>query len=466
MAFCRGRSGETAWERVRRMTDTRDLTEGVIWKKLLLFFLPIAVGTVFQQLYNAVDAVIVGKFVGTQALAAVGGSPAVLTNVIIGFFVALTGGASVVIAQQYGARNHETVARATSTALIFAALLGVLLGAALCMAAPFLLRLLKTPADTLADAVTYLKIYALGSPFILIFNMGCGIERSVGNSRRPLLYSVICCFVNIAADLLFVVVWHFGVAGVAYATVLTEGVSVLLVCRDLLRTKDSYRLDLHRLSFSPLLLKPMMRIGIPAGAESALYGVSNMILQAGINTLGTVVVASWALSGKLDALYWALINAFGAALTSFVGQNYGAGKRERIRATTKTGFIMALGGTVVLSGLIMLLARPLLGLFTDDAEVCAVSYRIMTYFVPIYFTWTAIEVLSAVLRGVGDALVPVAIIAVGVCALRIVWVYTVFRVYPTLFVLSMSYPVSWVVTDAALFLYYKRWSLLSRRKTA
>lgn len=446
------------------MTAKNDLTEGVIWKKLLRFFLPIAAGTVFQQLYNAVDALIVGKFVGTGALAAVGGSPAILTNVVIGFFVALTGGASVVIAQQYGARKHETVSRAVQTAMAFAALLGLFLAVTLYFTTPALLRLLKTPADTMADSIRYMRVYALGSVFILVFNMGCGILRSVGDSRRPLLYSIICCFANIAADLFFVVLLHLGVTGVALATVLTEGLSVALVLRDLIKTQDSYRLYPKRLTLTPPLLRQMMRVGIPAGMESAMYGISNMILQVGINTLGTVVVASWALGGKVDGIYWALSNAFGAALTSFVGQNFGAGKTERIRASVKTGFRMAMLGTIGMSVIILLLAKPILALCSDDIEVQRVSFQIMTYFVPVYFTWTLIEVLSGVLRGVGDVVAPVIIIGIGVCALRIVWVYTVFRLYPTIFVLSITYPVSWVVADIAMFIYYKKGSLLAKRK--
>ena len=433
-----------------------DLTEGVIWKKLLLYFLPIAAGTLFQQLYNAVDAVIVSRFVGTEALAAVGGSPATLTQLIIGFFVALSSGASVVIAQYFGSREKEKITVAVRTSILLCVAIGAVLTVLMFFGAESVLRLLRTPEETLEQAVIYIRIYYAGSIFLLVFNMGSGILRAIGDSSRPFLYMVISCLSNIVLDLLFVVVFHWGVAGVAWATAIAQVISCLLVIFPLLRTDEYYRLDLSSLSVNIGILKKMLGIGVPSGLQSAMYGISNIILQVGVNSLGTVVVASWSMSGKLDGVYWAVATAFGTAIMNFVAQNYGAGKMDRIRSCARTGFLLFLGGTVVISGLLLLFARPLLHIFTTDQGVIDTTWLIMLLFVPLYVLWTVVETFTGILRGLGDAVKPTVITALGVCLLRIIWVLTLFRFYPTLVVLSLSYPTSWLVTDIALLIYYRK----------
>ena len=433
-----------------------DLTEGSIWKKLILYFLPIAAGTLFQQLYNAVDAVIVSRFVGTEALAAVGGSPATLTQLIIGFFVALSSGAAVVIAQYFGSREQEKITIAVRTSVLLCVVIGAVLTIVMLFCADPVLRLLRTPEETLMQAGVYMRIYFAGSIFLLVFNMGSGILRAIGDSRRPFIYLVISCLSNIILDILFVVVFHWGVAGVAWATTIAQGISFLLVMIKLLRTKEYYRLDLSSLKINMIILKRMLGIGIPSGIQSAMYGVSNIILQVGVNSLGTVVVASWSMSGKLDGVYWAVSSAFGTAIMNFVAQNYGAGKMDRIRACAKTGFLLFLGGTVVISGLLLLLAKPLLHIFTTDQGVIETTWFIMLMFVPFYVLWTVVETFSGILRGIGDAVKPTVITALGVCLLRIIWILTAFRISPTLMVLCICYPLSWLVTDVALLIYYKK----------
>ena len=439
--------------------DRKDLTQGVVWKKLLVFFLPIAAGTCIQQLYNAVDGLIVGRYVGTIALAAVGGSSAQIINLLIGFFVATTAGASVVIAQVYGARRDEDVRLAAGNALAVFALLGLVLMAFGLIATPAMLRLLRTPEDTMEASVLYLRIYFLGVPFVLILNMESNMLRSVGDSFSPFLYMVAGCISNIVLDTVFVLVFHWGVAGVAIATVLAQVLNMGLLTWKLLRTKESYRLSLKELKLKGVYLQNMLRLGIPSGLQSSMYAVSNMIIQVGVNSLGTVVVASWAMSGKTDGIFWAVSNALGAAITSFIGQNLGAGRQDRVKLCVKQGLILSFSITVTLSALIMLLGRPMLHILTEDQAVIDTTYQIMTYFVPYYFTWTLIEVLSAVLRGAGDAVRPVVIIGLGICLLRIVWILTLFQWVHTLMVLSLCYVVSWVVTSIAMTVYYRhgRW---------
>ncbi len=439
--------------------DRKDLTQGVVWKKLLVFFLPIAAGTCIQQLYNAVDGLIVGRYVGTIALAAVGGSSAQIINLLIGFFVATTAGASVVIAQVYGAGRDEDVRLAAGNALAVFALLGLVLMAFGLIATPAMLRLLRTPEDTMEASILYLRIYFLGVPFVLVLNMESNMLRSVGDSFSPFLYMVAGCISNIVLDAVFVLVFHWGVAGVAIATVLAQVLNMGLLTWKLLCTKESYRLSLKELKLKGVYLRNMLRLGIPSGLQSSMYAVSNMIIQVGVNSLGTVVVASWAMSGKTDGIFWAVSNALGAAITSFIGQNLGAGRQDRVKLCVKQGLILSFSITVTLSALIMLLGKPMLHILTEDQAVIDTTYQIMTYFVPYYFTWTLIEVLSAVLRGAGDAVRPVIIIGLGICLLRIVWILTLFQWVHTLMVLSLCYVVSWVVTSIAMTVYYRhgRW---------
>ena len=442
--------------------DRKNLTEGVVWKKLLIFFLPIAAGTCIQQLYNAVDGLILGRFVGTTALAAVGGSSAQIINLLIGFFVAITSGASVVIAQVYGANRARDVQIAAGNAIAVFALLGLLLMGFGLVLSPAMLRLLKTPADTLEDAILYLRIYFIGVPFILILNMESNMLRSVGDSVSPFLYMVAGCVTNIVLDSLFVLVLGWGVAGVAVATVAAQVLNMGMLTWRLMTTKESYRLSLRELRLKGVYLKNMLWLGVPAGLQSSMYAVSNMIIQVGVNSLGTVVVASWVMTGKTDGIFWAVSNALGAAITSFVGQNRGAGRDDRVKLCVKQGMILATVITLTLSGIIMLTGRPLLYILTKDQAVRDTTWLMMIYFVPYYFTWVVIEVLSGVLRGCGDAVRPVIIIGLGICLLRIVWIVTLFAQIHTLFALCLCYPVSWTLTSAAMLVYYRKGSWKNR----
>ena len=444
--------------------NRNDLTTGAVWKKLLIFFLPIAAGTIIQQMYNAVDGLIVGRFVGTDALAAVGGSSAQIINVLVGFFVAMTAGASVVIGQIYGAGRREDLNRAIGSAVAGMGLLGIALMAFGLAASPALLRLLQTPEETLEGAILYLRIYFIGVPFVMILNMESSILRALGDSIHPFLYMVAGCLLNIALDLLFVVAFGWGVAGVAIATVLAQLLNTLLLTIRLIRGEREYRLTVQNLRLEGVYLVNMLRLGVPSGLQSAMYSISNTIIQVAVNSLGTVVVASWAMSGKTDGFYWALSNALGAAITSFIAQNHGAGRTDRVRACVRQGLIMGFAMTGVVSTLLMVLAVPMLRILTTDEAVVQTTYTIMSYFVPYYFTWVLVEVLSAVLRGAGDAVYPVVIIGIGICLFRVVWIFTVFAHFGTLLSLCLSYTVSWTLTSIALLIYYKKGGWIKRHR--
>ena len=449
---------------MRQTGERHDLTTGTVWKKLVIFFLPIAAGTLIQQLYNAVDGLIVGRFVGTEALASVGGSSAQIINVLVGFFVAMTAGASVVIGQIYGAGRKEELNSAIGNSLAALTLLGIVLAAVGLAASPALLRLLNTPEETVEGAILYLRIYFLGVPFMLVLNMESSILRAVGDSFHPFLYMVAGCVLNIVLDLLFVVAFGWGIAGVAIATVAAQVLNTALLTGQLTREGKEYRLMIRNLKLKGVYLVNMLRLGIPSGLQSSMYSVSNMIIQVAVNSLGTVVVASWAMSGKTDGIYWAVSNAMGAAITSFIAQNRGAGRMDRVKQCVKQGLIMDFAVTAFISTLLMVFGIPMLRILTPDEAVVEKTYEIMSYFVPFYFTWVLVEVLSAVLRGAGDAVYPVLIVGTGICLFRVLWIVTVFAHFGTLLSLCLSYEVSWTITSIVLLIYYRKGGWMNRRR--
>lgn len=442
---------------MEKKTKQQDMTNGVIWKELVLFFLPIAAGTLFQQFYNAVDAIIVGKFVGTEALAAVGGSPAVIVNLLVSVFVSLTNGSSVIVAQLFGAGKEKDLKRATGTTMVFFFLLGAVL-TLLCEPLTYwFLDILSTPADTREAAALYLRIVFGAAPLLMLVNAQSGLLRAVGDSRSPFIFMLIGCVTNIILDLVFVIVFKMGVAGVAWATAISIAVNTVLTTVRLVRTQEAYRIDVHELKMDKHLLGEMMGIGVPAALQGGMYGVSNAILQASVNALGTTVVACWALTGKVDGVYWAFASAAGAAITTFAGQNYGAGKMDRVFQCMKTSYKLFIPATIIICTAIMLVSPLLLPLFTNDPEVIALTYKILWYFVPFYFTWTLIEVVSGILRGCSNVRIPVLITGLGICLFRVIWVSTVCRVNLTVGTVSICYPVSWGITGICMLIYFFLW---------
>ncbi len=439
------------------------LTQGPIGHTLFMFFLPIAAGNLFQQLYNTADALIIAKFVGREALAAVGGSPSQVINVVISFFTALAGGAGVCIAQAYGSGHGERISHASNTAILLSIILGLVSMVLGYLYTPAILTFMNTPADTMQGAITYLRIYFCGMVFNMLYNMASGILRAVGDSRRPLYALTVCCFTNIGLDLLFVIRFHMGVAGVAWATILSQLLSAAVVMYFLSAANEDYKVTFRTLCLHGRSLKRILRIGIPTALQSSMYSVSNFLIQIALNSLGTVAVASWSMAGKIDGVYWAASSALGTAIMSFVGQNYGAGMKDRIRACARLGMLISSVITVVLTALIMVFGRYGLHILIDDPEVIDCTWRMMFYFVPYYIIWTVIEVLSAVLRGMGDTLIPVIITGIGICGMRILWIALLFPVFHTIKGLALCYPASWAVTALAMLWYYfvKRRRVLS-----
>lgn len=431
-----------------------EITEGIIWKQLLLFFFPILLGTFFQQLYNTIDSVIVGQFVGKEALASVGGSSAQIVSLVVGFFTGLSSGAAVTIAQYVGARKEKTANAGLHNAYAIAAAGGIALTFIGILTAPFMLRLMNTPAEIMEDSLTYLRIYFAGILFVLIYNMGSAVLRATGDSKTPLYILIICCIINIILDTAFVLLFHMGVTGVAIATLTAQTVSAFLVTMKLMRSGSLLHLSIRKIRFHSSLLKLQLKLGLPTGFESILFAITNIAIQAAINTFGTDTAAAWSAYGKLDAIFWMVSTAFGISITTFVGQNYGAGKMDRIRRSTRVCLYMDLAVSFVLITVLIAARSFFFRLFTTDEAVVRIGSDMLLFITPWYIIYVFIEVLGGSLRGRGNVIVPVVITLLGVCALRIIWLACVLKVSPTIHAIIFSYPVTWVITALAFIGYY------------
>lgn len=443
--------------------STNQITEGVIWQQLLLFFFPILFGTFFQQLYNTCDAIIVGQFVGKEALAAVGGPTGTLINLLVGFFIGLSSGATVIISQFYGAGKPSGVRHAVHTAIAFAMTGGLIIMIIGILGAPFALRAMKTPESIMEYSLTYIRIYFIGIIPNLIYNMGAGILRAIGDSKRPLYFLIASCFTNIVLDIIFVVYLHMSVMGAALATILSQLVSAILVVITLLRCKDSYHLIPRKIHLDMRMLQRIIRIGLPAGLQSVMYSFSNIIIQSSVNALGTDTIAAWTAYGKIDSVYWMIMQAFGISITTFVGQNYGAGKRDRVKKGVNICLGMSFTATIALAAILYFAGQYVFLLFSTDTAVLSKGMEILHFMVPTFVTYVCIEIYSGSLRGTGDCWVPMIMTCLGVCVLRALWVGIVVPFQPDIRTLIFSYPLSWGLTSVMFFIYFHYYSRLRKK---
>ena len=440
---------------------SRQITEGVIWKQILRFFFPILLGTFFQQMYNTVDTIIVGRFVSTQALAAVG-TTGPLVSMINGFFTGLSSGATVILAQFFGANDRKGVDNALHTGFALSLMLGLLVTAVGCLLGPGILVWMKTPEECLPMSAEYIRIYFAGALASVVYNMEAGILRAMGDSRRPVYSLIAACLVNIVMDILLVVVLGMGVAGAALATVLSQVISALILLWILLREKE-YPLVLSRLHLDGKLLKRILYIGIPAGLQFVTFDLSNTLIQSGINSFGPVVMAAWTAYGKTDALVWMVSGAFGVAITTFVGQNFGAQRYDRVRQSVRVCLGMSVGTVGTLSLLMLLFRRFILGIYTADPGVIDSGAYMMSIIVPFEAVFMPVEIFAGTLRGVGDSVKPTLITCLCVCVVRVVWLATAVRAHHTLFMLCLCYPMTWVLAATVFTVVYLRMDWLKSR---
>lgn len=434
------------------MKNNTNMLEGSIAKPILFFFFPILCGSLFQQLYNTVDAIVVGNFVGKEALGAVGGSTGTVINLLVGFVVGLASGATVVIAQYYGNREEEGVRKGVYSSMFLAIVLGLLLMVVGIAFTPQILRLLNVPEDILNYSITYMRIYLTGMIPSLIYNNGAGILRAVGDSKRPLYFLMAACLTNIVLDIAFVVFFRMGVAGVAIATTLSQVMSCVLTLHVLSRSTDIYSFHLRQLCFDTQTLYRIVEIGLPVGIQSCLYCVANLFVQASVNSYGTDTVAAYTAFGKIDALFWNTSAALGQAVLTFCGQNFGAGKVDRVKKGIHVGTILYLVGAGAISLICYFGGGILYRLFTQDSEVIRIGIDVLQYMCPLWATFCFVEILSSSIRACGDSLVPMIITALGVGAFRILWIlfYPSTNLHQTL----VCYPISWILTSLLFLGYY------------
>ena len=433
------------------------MTQGVIWKQLLEFSVPMMIGLIFQQFYNTVDTIVVGQFVGKEALAAVGGSSSQILNLLIGFFTGVPSGAAVIVAQYYGARDAEDSSRSVHTAMILAIACGAIMTVVGILTAPALLRIMETPEDTMADSIVYMRWVYMAMIPGMVYNMGSAILRAVGDSKHPLYFLIACCLINVVLDLLFVVTFKMGVAGAAIATALSQLLSAVMICWFLARpkTEESVRLELSKLRTDWRIMRRTVHIGLPSGLQAVLYSISNMIILTAINRFGTDTAAAWVAMGKVDAFTWLVLSAMGLAVMTFVGQNFGANSMQRVRESIRDCMIMTSVFAVLISALFLTLGKYLLVIFTTDQNVIALAMRIIYYIMPWYLLYVPVEVYSGSLRGIGDTLVPFIITAVGICIARVVWIYTVVPLHNDISTVAVAYPITWGLTSLAYMIYFR-----------
>ena len=430
-----------------------DMTTGSIWKRMVSFAVPVFLGNLCQQLYNTVDSVIVGKFVGKQALAAVASSGN-LIFMMTGFFMGLFIGAGIVIAQYFGARNYEKVRSAVHTDIAFALCCGVLLTLLGVFFTPTLLTWMRTPADVLSTSILYFRLYFLGSLATILYNAGMGILQAVGDSRSPLYYLVISSVVNVALDLLFVGAMDMGVAGAAVATVISQVVSAVLCIIKLTRSDGPYRLEIKRIGFDLPLLKKITSQGVPSGVQNSIIAIANVVVQSNINTFGAAAMAGCGSYSKVEGFVFLPITAFAMALTTFIGQNLGAGQFDRAKQGARIGILCSMAMAELIGVALFFLAPYAMQLFNDDPAVVAIGVR-QSHIEALFFCFLAFaHGVSAVLRGAGRAQVPMYTMLGCWCILRVSYITLALKVWPDIATIFWAYPITWSVSCVVFLIYY------------
>ena len=437
-----------------KIKQDNPMVEGVIWKQMLSFFFPILLGTFFQQMYNTVDALIVGRILGENALASVGGSPGMITSTVVSFFMGLTSGASIIAAQMLGAKDRQKVNESIHTIYGFSILSGLLISVLGILATDRMLLWMKTPQILMKDSATYLWIYFAGLVFVLIYNTGASLLRSLGDAKRPFWYLIVCCVINIVLDYVLIVYAHMGVAGAAVATVIAQAISAVLVTVRLMRFREACDFSLGRMRIHGDMLKRELILGLPGGTQAAMYSISNIIVTAAINGFGEVTVASWTAYGKFDGLFWMISGAMGVTITTFVGQNFGAGKTERIHKGVRVMNWAYVVTALIMSALVIVFREPLFRIFVESTEAVTIGCRMLLIISPFYIVNIFIENYSGALRGVGDTVMPMCFSVFGICVFRVIYLGVLFPLYPTLEVLCAMYPVSWILTNTLYMIYY------------
>lgn len=430
-----------------------DMTSGPMLPGIFRFAIPLALSGMLQLAFNAADVIVVGKFAGSTALAAVGSTGA-LINLIINLFVGLSTGVNVLVANYRGAGRLEDVRKTVHTAMSVAFAGGILLVFIGIILARPMLELMDSPDTVIGQATLYMQIYFVGMPAFMVYNFGASVLRAVGDTKRPLIFLSIAGVINVVLNMIFVIFFHMGVAGVAIATVTSQVVSAVLIVRCMILSDGIYKLDLHNLRIDSRKFTRMLRIGLPAGLQGSLFSISNVLIQSSVNSFGDLVMAGNAAAGNLEGFVYTAMNSLYQANLSYTSQNYGALKYKRIDRSLLLclGVVTLIGG--LLGNIVYLLGPHLLSLYDSDPAVIQYGMNRLAVIATTYFLCGIMEVASGSIRGLGYAIIPMVVSLSGACIMRIVWICTVFAMVPTQFVLYLSYPISWVLTFAAHLVTY------------
>lgn len=438
-----------------------NLTEGSIAKSIISFSVPILLTNLLQQLYNSIDSAVLGEYCGDAALAAVG-STGSLINLLIGFFLGLATGAGILYAMYYGAGDHVSLKKLIDSAMVLALAIGAVMTFVGVGFTRQLLTLMDMPDETLALSEEYLRIYMGGTIITLVYNVGAGLIRAEGDSVRPLIYLAIGGVGNLAMDLLAVAVLDMGVAGAAWATVLAQGITAVLVVIRLCRLNPAYALRPLHMKPDKLTLWDVIRVSLPCGLQSSMYNISNLIVQIKINSFGTVAMAGVTAYSKLDAFIYMPMESIGLALSTFVGQNIGAGRYDRMRKAIRISLLFTIGSALVVMAVVFAFFEPLMSIFTDEPASVAVGRSMMYYVYPVIWFYSFIDVYSGAIRGSGQT-VPVTVIsALTICVFRIAWIELLLPVFNTIDLVFMCYPTSWLLCGSVITWYYYRRSTLHK----
>lgn len=430
------------------------MTDGNIWKLLIIFSIPLILGNLLQQMYNTADSIIVGNFVGSNGLAAVGSGTA-LINLIIAFSQGAAVGAGVIVSQNLGARDKQKTKLAVHTAMCIAIILGVILSAIGVIFSRDLLVWMKTPKSVLKDSVLYLQIYCGGLIFNVIYNMATGILNAAGNSKRPLIYLAIASVTNIILDLVFIKALKWGVKGAAIATDISQVLSCVLAVGYLLRVNSDYKLIVKELKIHGNTAKQIIRVGLPTAIQNMVISFSNVLVQSSVNSYGATAMAGYAAYLKIDGFNILPVLSISMAVTTFTGQNVGAKKPDRIKKGMWTALIMGVVYTVIIGVVILLTSHTVLGLFTKDNDVITYGQLAMKYFCPFYFLLGILNILAGTVRGAGKGVPPMLILLFSMCIFRILWIKIALPFYSTIDGVFILYPISWFVGMVLMIIYTK-----------
>ncbi len=428
-----------------------DMTNGPLMKKMFLYAIPIMFSGILQLLFNAADIVVVGRFAGDNSLAAVGATSSVI-HLLTNLFIGLSVGTNVLVAQYYGAKDDKAVTDTVHTSMLLSFICGILLTVIGVAVARPILILMQAPEQVLELAVLYMRIYFLGMTSTMVYNFGAAVMRAVGDTKRPLYYLLLSGVINVILNLIFVIVFHMDVAGVALATSISQTVSAILVVRCLMKNNGALKLKLKELCIKKYIFKEILRIGIPSGATGVVFSLSNVVIQSAINSFGEIVIAGNSAAYNIEGFVFTAVNAFYQAVISFISQNFGAQKYDRIPKILGVGVLYSVVSSLLLSVVSLSFGRQLLGIYSVNPEVIQEGYYRMCFILGTFVVASTMDSFAGALRGMGYSMLPMVISLVGVCGIRLVWIATVFQIpeYHNLTTIYLCYPITWVITTTAM----------------